>query len=68
MLHGGRDLAVVLGLCSNRNRAKAINYISKCCQLSTKHDGRGYVAISAIAVSLLSVKMKDTSISPKIDL
>ena len=52
-LRSGPDLAVFLGLCNDRNRTKAINYALKCCQLSTKHDSRGFMAISAIAASLL---------------
>ena len=69
-LRGGRDLAVFLGLCSDRSRTKAISYIyiyiSKWCQLSTEHDGKGFMALFPIAPSLLSGKFKKTSISPKI--
>ena len=68
MLRGGRDLAVLLGLCSNRDRTKALNYISKCCQLSSKHDGRCFMGIFAIATSVLSCKVKKISISPQIAL
>ena len=68
MLRGGRDLAVFLGLRSDRNYTKAINYISKYYQLSNKHDDRCFMAISAIAASLLSCKVKKTSIFPKIDI
>ena len=67
-LRGGRDLAVFRGLCSNRNRTKAIHYISKWCQLSTEHDGEGFMTISVIVPLLLSCKVEKTSISPKIDL
>ena len=46
------------------------NYLSKCCHLSSKYDGKGFMAISVIAASLfvLSCKVKKTPISPKIDL
>ena len=57
-LRGRRDLAVFRGLCSDRNRIKAINYIYKRCQLSTEHDGEGFMAISAIALLLLSCKVE----------
>ena len=57
-LRGGRELALFLGLCSVRNRTKAINDISKRCQLSTQNDGEGFMAISAIAPSLLTSKVE----------
>ena len=57
-LRGGRDLVAFRGSCSDRNRTKAINYIyiSKCCNFTSKHDGKGFMAISAIAASFCLVK------------
>ena len=65
-LRGGRDLAVFQGLCSDRNRTRAINYVSKCCKLTSKHDRRDFMAIFAIAaLHFCLVKLKK-SIFPKI--
>ena len=36
--------------------------------MSTKHDGKGFMTIFVIALSLLSCKLEKTSISSKIDL
>ena len=55
-LRGGRDLAVFLGLCSDRNRTKAISYISTRCKLTSKHDGGGChddIYHSCVAIVLL---------------
>ena len=60
-LRSGRNLAVFRGLCKDKNRTQAINYASKCCKLTSKHDDSGFMALAAISASLLSREVEKTS-------
>ena len=67
-LRGGHDLADFRGLCSDKSRTRAINCISKCCKFTSKYDDRDFMAITAIAVLLVSREVEKRWFSQKIDL